>query len=90
MEKNSIGQPCIKVPVWLITVLVAVAIPLSGFTIYQLQTQSRILNTLEYHAEAIQELKATMAPAYQVSIMQKQLNRIEDKVDRIIESNKDR
>lgn len=85
MEKTSTGMPCIKVPIWLVTVIIAVAIPLIGFIVYQLQTQATILNTLESHAAAIKELKENIAPVYQVSSMQRQLDRIEDKVDRMIE-----
>lgn len=86
MEKTSTGMPCIKVPIWLVTVIIAVAIPLIGFIVYQLQTQATILNTLESHAATIKELKENIAPVYQVSSMQRQLNRIEDKVDRMIEN----
>ena len=86
MEKTSTGISCIKVPIWLVTVVITVAIPFVGFIVYQLQTQATILNTLESHADTIKELKENIAPVYQVSSMQRQLDRIEDKVDRMIEN----
>lgn len=87
MDKTSSGQPCIRVPVWLLSVLIPVIITIIGYSSYQIKTQSRILSTLEQHTEEIKELKTSRAYNIEVSTMRGQLNRIEDKVDKLMRGN---
>lgn len=88
MTLKDIKENNVRIPVWLITLLVPVFVSLSGFSIYQVRTQERILNTLENHSEIIQKLEKTVeekAAKTELLDQKSHLIRIEDKLDRLIE-----
>lgn len=84
MEK----QQSVRIPVWLITLIIPLMGTLGGFLVYQAKQQQNIFNTLQHQAEAIKEIKIDLnekASKSEMIEVRTYMMRIEDKLDRLIE-----
>lgn len=81
-------QNCVRIPVWVVTIIVTLVIALSGFTWSQASTQSRIISTLENQGDKLNKFETSInekASRAEVVETKAHLIRIEDKLDRLIE-----
>lgn len=81
---------CVRIPIWIITLLTPLILSLVGFVMYQTQVQQRILNTLEFHDRKLNIIEAKVelqVSQREVKDLKAYMIRIEDKVDRLIERN---
>jgi hypothetical protein len=72
----------IKIPTWLITVIIGIALPLvTSYGFYKSQS-ARQDETVKNQKESIIELKVSKVDRSEFQLVIQQLNRIEEKIDK--------
>lgn len=88
MTVKEVGSKCVRIPVWIITLLIPIFFTAIGFTINTAKTQQEIITKLEQAEVNITSLQFQMndkASTNEVHDLKVSLQRMEDKLDRLIE-----